>query len=526
MPSGGGHLPRGPLRRLAPGLPCPWLAWLALGCRAPCLPDYYRRSRRGAVAPLVPSSDDRDALLGPEPPRPPVLTSAYTSVVLRPALLVLSVLAVFALLAFAARGAMAAAFDLKGDDWEGLAQLLRIAEIEVGSSRAIATTTLDLHRLTPADAVLLVRPTRSLDVDGLEAFLRAGGRVLLFDDYGTGDELMTRFRIERVPLPGRPSEMLRGNPALAIAEPGADSPAVHDVGRVVTNHAVGLQQPALSELLVVRGDGEPDVPLALAGSVGRGHLVAVGDASVFINAMLRYPGNRALALSLLRYAVEDDIWGKRGGKVYVVANDFDTVGFFGDESPVQAAVSELRRAVGGALDTLHREGMPPLAAYLAAVLVAGGVVVWTGARAGKTHRLATPRFARSIPVVAQGGVAGHAAVLGAPGTSRALAILELKSALEEELATRLGLQRAPPTDQIVARLRAVRLLDEAGAVALSRLFAAMTRLTQADGPATHPAQHPRGAFFRRSPSDAEVLRVAAEVRQMRLRLGLGAPERT
>jgi hypothetical protein len=453
----------------------------------------------------------------------------------RAALLACAALLVCAVLALASRAAMAAAFDLKGDDWEGLTQLLRIAEIEVGSSRAIATTTLDLHRLTPADAIMIVHPTRPLDVDGLEAFLHAGGRVLLFDDYGTGDELMTRFRIERVPLPGRPSEMLRGNPALAIAEPGADNPAVHDVGRVVTNHAVGLQQPALSELLVVRGDGEPDVPLALAGSVGRGHLVAVGDASVFINAMLRYPGNRALALSLLRYALEDDLWGKRGGKVYVVANDFDTVGVFGDESPLRAAVSELRRAVVDALDTLHRDGLPPLAAYLAAVLVAGGVVVWTGARAGKTHRLATPRFARSIPVVAQGGVAGHAAVLGAPGTSRALAILELKSALEEELATRLGLQRAPPTDQIVARLRAVRLLDEAGAVALSRLFAAMTRLTLADGPAAHrpphhapprPSRHPGSAFFRRSPSDAEVLRVAAEVRQMRLRLGLGAPDRT
>ena len=480
-------------------------------------------------APLLPEA--------PEPPRPSAVTTPVLRFVARGprALVVFAILALcavsafFALAALASRTAMAAAFDFRGDDWEGLTQLLAIAEIEVGSSRAIATTTLDLHRLTPADAVMIVHPTRSLDVDGLEAFLRAGGRVLLFDDYGTGDELMTRFRIERAPLPGRPAEMLRGNPALAIAESGADSPAVHDVGRVVTNHAVGLQQPALSELLVVRGDGEPDVPLALAGSVGRGHLVAVGDASVFINAMLRYPGNRALALSLLRYAVEDDIWGKRGGKVYIAANDFETVGAFGDESPMQAAVSELRRAVGGALDTLHREGLPPLAAYLAAVLVAGGVVVWTGARAGKTHRLATPRFARSIPVVAQGGVAGHAAVLGAPGTSRALAVLELKSALEEELATRLGLQRAPPTDQIVARLRAVRLLDEAGAAALSRLFAAMTRLTQADGPASlpvpSPVRHPGDALFRRSPSDAEVLRVAAEVRQMRLRLGLEAPER-
>ncbi len=408
----------------------------------------------------------------------------------------------------AARGAP---FDPHGDDWEGLSQFVRMAESELGSARVAAVAKLDLHQLEPADSLIIVHPTRSLAIEGLSSFMRAGGRLILLDDYGTGDELLGRFGVRRRPLPAHPAEMLRENPALAIAEPAAEHPIVRDVSRVVTNHATGLEHPGLSPLLVVRGDGEADVLLAVAGTVGRGHMIAVGDASIPMNSMLRYPGNRALALALIRYATEDDSWGKRGGKLYVLANDFDTTGTFGDDSQVANAASEVRRAMAGAVDTLHRDGMPPMAAYLAAVAVGFGVVVWAGTRAGKTHKLTTPRFVRPVPVVAHGGIAGHAAVLGAPGTSRALAILELKSALEEELATRLRLERALPPDRLIERVRAERLLDDEGQLALSRLFANMARVE------TRLAKHPGAPMGVR---DAEVIAVADEVRNLRRLLGL------
>jgi hypothetical protein len=426
--------------------------------------------------------------------------------------------ALFATLALfyctSARRAEAAPFDLKGEDWEGLSQFLHIAEVELGSSRTTATSTLDLHRLDPADAVVLVHPTRSLDVDELAAFMRAGGRVVLLDDYGTGDELLAKFDIRRRPLPGRPAEMLRGNPALAIAEPATELHlALRDLSPVVTNHATGLEQPALSPILVVHGDGEDDVLLALAGVVGQGRLLAVGDASVVINSMLRYPGNRTLALALVRYALEEQPAGKHTGKLYVLANDFEMTGSFGDESPIAAAAGEIRRALADSLEALRHEGMSPVPTYVMALLVGIGVLVWTGLRAGKTHTHTSPRFARAVPVVAQGGIAGHAAVLGAPGTSRVLAILELKSALEEELATRLGLDRAPPADQLVARLRAARLLDESGARALSRLLAALARV---EAGLTRRAGGP--GLRRDRPSDADVLTMAAEVRDVRAQL--------
>ena len=127
----------------------------------------------------------------------------------------------------------------------------------------------------------------------------------------------------------------------------------------------------------------------------------------------------------------------------MLANDFEMTGSFGDESLLASAASEARRVVVDSLETLRHDGMNPVVSYVVALAVGVGIIVWTGARAGRTHKHTAPRFTRTVPVVAQGGIAGHAAVLGAPGTSRALAILELKSALEEELATRLGLERAP-----------------------------------------------------------------------------------
>jgi hypothetical protein len=45
--------------------------------------------------------------------------------------------------------------------------------------------------------------------------------------------------------------------------------------------------------------------------------------------MLRYPGNRAFARGLARYATDDDSWGSRHGKLVVVAGRFEQVGAYG-----------------------------------------------------------------------------------------------------------------------------------------------------------------------------------------------------
>ncbi|HEY3815663.1 MAG TPA: DUF4350 domain-containing protein [Polyangiaceae bacterium] len=442
----------------------------------------------------------------PRPPRPPRGS-------LRLAWLLAVVVA--ALLGLSARSAAASPFDPRGEDWEGLSQFVRLAQAELGPQRVVVTSTLNLHDLGREDGVILVHPERFVDSDELSAFMRAGGRLVLLDDYGAGDGLLARFNIRRVPLPARPAEMLRGNPSLAIAEPASAHPAVRDIARVVTNHATGVEHPSLSPVLVVRGDGEPDVLLAVAGAVGQGRLLALGDASVGINAMMRYPGNRMLCASLVRYVTEDDAWGRRSGKLYILTNDFETTGSFGDDSQVGGAWGNVRRSLTDALEMLRHDGMPSLAAYLVALAVGLGVVVWTSTRAGRPHKAVVPRFVRRVPPVAQGGVAGHAAIIAAPGTSRVLAMLELKSALEEELSTRLALDRPVPNDELVARVHAAGLLDETGVASLAALLAHLSHVEAL------LLTKRRGSVER--VRDADVLAVAARIHALLDAVGQGAP---
>ena len=367
----------------------------------------------------------------------------------------------------------AAPFDLAGSDWEGCSELVRLARSELGSQRVVATSQIDFHELKPDDGLLLLYPEKNLDVDELSKFMRAGGRVVMLDDFGRGDSLLRHFGMERVASPRRPAEFLRKNPQLALAEPASAHPVVSDVTRVVTNHPTGLLHPDLSPVLKIRGNGEPDVVVAVAGAVGQGRLLAVGDPSIVMNSMLRYAGNKAFARGLVRYTVDHDSWGKRGGRLFIASGSFEQKGNFGDS---ESSWSDWMRALREALEVMRRDGVPSAIAYALAVALGLALVVWVGSRAGRLHKPVTPRFVRTIPTVAQGGVAGHAAVIAAPQTSRVLAILELKSALEEQLTALLGLPKVPGHQELLRQVSARSLLDSEGVRALSRLLLRMSNV--------------------------------------------------
>jgi hypothetical protein len=388
-----------------------------------------------------------------------------------------------------------------------LADLALLARSEIGADRVAITRHLDLERLSPSDALLVVHPQGHLDVGELEAFMRAGGRVALFDDYGSGSELLAHFGIRRLPLPAVPSRMLRGNPALAVAEsasrPEALPEALRDLSGdtpVVMNHATGLGDANLLPLLVVRGgrdvpglagarsepgrhvpgfagawsepEGEGDVLVAVAGVVGRGRFLAVGDSSVAMNAMLRFPGNRSLATSVVRYLAGEDKAASDQGKLYIFANDAVMTGEFGTPSLLPKAA---RVAAVGTLDAL-RQGLSPGLSYFAAVVVGLGVIGWASIRAGRTYKATVPRFARPVPIAAQGGLAGLVASLTEPAASPARVVLELRRAIEEQVAVRLGLDRPAPYGELVARVRARGMLAASDADALAALLARLSRL--------------------------------------------------
>ena len=160
--------------------------------------------------------------------------------------------------------------------------------------------------------------------------------------------------------------------------------------------------------------------------------------------------------------------------------------------------------------------MPAAASYVLAVALGLAVVIWVGSRAGKPHRPIVPRFLRGTPVALQGGIAGHAAVIGAPGTSRVLAMLELKSALEEGMSALLALDSPPGSDALLLKLEAARLLPHEDLRALKAL---LLRLSNVETASLSRQHLPRGdqPGFRAGPGkirDREVLSVAKTVERL------------
>jgi hypothetical protein len=381
----------------------------------------------------------------------------------------------------AARGALARAFDPTGPQWDGCGDLVRLARSELGAARVLTPARLDWGELRADDALLVLHPERTLGAASLGSFLAAGGRLALLDDYGAGDRVLARWGIEREAAPARPARSLRHNPALAIARPAEDPdaasgavvhPVVAEVEQLVTNHATTLRHPKLAPVLVIPTETEGDAVLAVAGVVGQGRVFAMGDPSAVTNQMLRYPGNRAFASGLVRYLVDDPA-GRAGGRLFVLAGDFDEAGSFAGAG-LRGEAERFAEPFVALVANIRRDGLPgPLAVGLAA-LAAMGVAAWITSVAGRTYRAPRPGFVRGAALASQAGAGARAAVLGAEGTDPALAWLDLARAMEEELALRLGLPEGAPRASVVAAAGSV--LDGAELSALKEVVTEMARV--------------------------------------------------
>jgi hypothetical protein len=159
------------------------------------------------------------------------------------------------------------------------------------------------------------------------------------------------------------------------------------------------------------------------------------------------------------------------------------------------------------MDQIRKDGLPPSLAWVFAIAIGLALVVWVGSRAGRLHKPIVPRFIRPIPTVAQGGVAGHAAVIGAPQTTRVLAVLELKSALEEQLTTFLGLAKVPGQQELLSLVSEQRLLDAEGVHTLRRLLLRMSNVETM-------VVFQRSGGMVQSVRDNEVVSIARTVKQL------------
>jgi len=384
-----------------------------------------------------------------------------------------------------ARNADATPFDIADTQWEGLSQFYEIAKKELGPDRIKPVATLDWSAVRADDGVLFLHPTEPIEAQEASEFMKLGGRVAVIDDFGRGDDLLKRFKIQRVRLPGRPVAALRSNPELPIAEPwleisrgqiGSPHPVVANVKRMVLNHPMALVHPDLSPVLKVRLSGtDGDAIVAVAGQVDKGRLFAMSDPSALINSMLRYPGNRAFAAGLVRYLANDAERGQ--GRLFLVANRYKQEGSVGgDRSMVQDAEAALRQFADSLAD-VRKTGLPSWLLAISAAVAVAAMGIWVGRASGKPYKSPLPRYARATPLVARGGVAGRFAMLAAPSSPKSLVLLELKSALFEGVAAKMELESNPGSAAVLGALRAHPAIDEG---LFRRIQAVVKRMDQTE----------------------------------------------
>jgi hypothetical protein len=329
-------------------------------------------------------------------------------------------------------------YALSSRGWNGLAQLLAVAAESGVEVRAPAR--IDLSTLVARDGLLLVYPQRTPPRADLAAFMYEGGRLAIADDFGAGGALLEGFRIaRRAPVvPGDGAVRLRGNRNVLIATSAVRHPLSRDVLALVTNHPQALHHDALQAIFGLDADGGTAV--VLAGAVGRGRLVAIGDSSVLINNMLEFTGNRMFARNLVRYLAQD-------GRLWIAAADTELAGAYGG-----ARAGDPLAGLRAGLSRLAQVQLPAAAVQASTAVIALLLVV---AAATALPRRSSLVRAVSIPASETlAGFAGRIRYFASGGRDLLQPLLAFKLELERELSATLGVAHPPSPLQIEAALRA------------------------------------------------------------------------
>jgi hypothetical protein len=339
--------------------------------------------------------------------------------------------------------------------WDGLDQLERVAS-EAGVLLKTGPK-VDLAQLSSADALLIVGPTSALPVTSLTTFLREGGRIALLDDFGSGDRLLSAYQVARSAAPTEDVPALRGDSRLLVAYPASEHPLVEGVSMLLTNRAATLQHPELKPVFTF---GRSQKALVLAGAVGGGRLVAVGDASVLINQLMSLPAHRRFSKNLLEYLA------RPGGRIWLIGPDTELAGNYGAR---RAGLSR----IDGWLRRLSHPDLPPAVLSLIGLSLCGiAVVLAVGTLPRRSPYVRPDLFPQALVFA---GFAGRVAAAEREGVNLAWSLLDYKRELEAELTHRLELD-GPFDPREAVRIARARGLSEADSRALSELLARLGKL--------------------------------------------------
>jgi hypothetical protein len=217
----------------------------------------------------------------------------------------------------------ATAFGVYNPAWDGASQLTGVAT-ETGADAEVAVNSTVYDRIEPSETVVIVlSPSNTYtphEQARIREYVEAGGTLVVAEDFGpVGNTLLaavgaqTRFdgRLLR-------DERTYGQaPALPIAPNVTAALEAQGVSQLTLNYGTVLTVPEQSNgtvlvrssefsYLDVDRDGELDTtetldrrPVVTRESIGNGTVISVSDPSLFINAMLEAPDNRAFVRVLV-----------------------------------------------------------------------------------------------------------------------------------------------------------------------------------------------------------------------------------
>ncbi len=213
-------------------------------------------------------------------------------------------------------------------------------------------TTFDVEHIPPRTALVFLGAEQTLPARLLVQHLAQGGRIVVFDEHLDENELFKAFHIDVLPIPVDAAPlMLRGDARLAIAESSSNHPLTVAASRLVTNRARVLYH---SELDAIYRIGQH--PFVFSGAVGNGRLIAIADASLVIDNMLEFEGNRQFARNLAGFLRDG------ADRILVIAPGARVLG--ADPAPVG-----MRGRLREALARLARMDAPPAALMVVTVVL-------------------------------------------------------------------------------------------------------------------------------------------------------------
>ena len=236
-----------------------------------------------------------------------------------PRLLLLALAATVAVSLVVVAATSATAFGPYNPSWDGTSEFRSQVDDDPTAEAAIARETAIYDDLEANDSVAFViapdEPYADEDAERVRAFVEDGGTLVVFENFASpGDDLLADVGAEA----RFDGQLLRDEhnhyqgPAMPVATGVENDSRVADVEQVTLNYATAVEPNGATVLVRTSEfaylteeneelDDEDELaayPVATAEPVGEGEVIAVGDPSVPINAMIDQPDNAAFLTGL------------------------------------------------------------------------------------------------------------------------------------------------------------------------------------------------------------------------------------